>query len=149
MVSWSSCQNNLIRAALENNSSSALTKEQCCHLAVIWCTYNGDVRGRRLFGLAEPAVDPVWHTSCEAQKFLKPHWDIISGKQVQWWDWWGKSVGFETCLEPPELLVDPVWCSFSNSSLFLDTSSNSSRVLWVTSGNRTTSDFSNTRSKQN
>lgn len=46
-----------------------------------------------------------------------------------------------TCL-PPELVEDPVCCSFSNSSLFLDTSSNSSNVLWATSGNLTISDFS-------
>lgn len=122
-------------------------KGHFCPLAVVLLSghaYNRDVRGPRLFSPAEPAVDPIWHSGCEAQHILKMScWDIISGAVT------ALSVVCEicTCLEPPELAADLVCCSFSNSSLFLDTSSNSSRVLWVTSGYRTISDFSKRKIK--
>lgn len=65
-------------------------KEHFCPLAVVLLSghsYNRDVRGPRLFGPAEPAVDPIWHSRCEARKFLKMScWDIISGaaRMVVW-----------------------------------------------------------------
>ncbi|KAK0145496.1 hypothetical protein N1851_015601 [Merluccius polli] len=46
-----------------------------------------------------------------------------------------------TCLETPGLVRLEAWCSFSNRSLFLDTSSSKTSVLCVTSGERDTSGF--------
>lgn len=53
-----------------------------------------------------------------------------------------------TCLETPGLVGLCTCCSFSKSSLFLDTSSSRTRVLWVTSGNRVSSDFCGWRAKR-
>ncbi len=46
-----------------------------------------------------------------------------------------------TCLETPGLVGHAACCSFSKRPRFLDTSSSRNRVLWVTSGDRVTSDF--------